>query len=484
MRQLFLCVSVLVLGCSGKASRYGEASVSAAAPRLVLSGTTFGEAAAMELAPGCPGYLDPETPSHVVHVQESLQFEISASSDRGPLAIAVAHGDEVRCDSDEGSGHAPSIALEGAGDYLVYVAALRAPAALPYEVRVAAEVPAAAPSGEPVAQNAGLTDVSVTITSQPAGASVRDAQGNVVGTTPAMFVLTIAPNEIGQDRSWTLGLDGYQPTTVTGRMSPGAMVLHGQLVVAAPRRIELVADAPQPIRDYQTATLGVDVADDCRIGEAEVEVELRHSFIGDLRIVLHAPGDQQVSLHRHGGGGRANLRRTWRASELSELRGRSSRGRWELVVHDDAGADTGTLERFALRLTCEAGSAPSLPANVLSPVPNAPAPPVPPPAPMSAVPTREQIVLAMSAVRPRVESCADGSTALVNVRVTFASTGSVTQASVQNGSGALAYCVERAVRGARVPAFTQPAFTASYPFQLPRGSRAPTQVLDPWAGRR
>ncbi|HBQ10988.1 MAG TPA: hypothetical protein DEF51_07345, partial [Myxococcales bacterium] len=60
--------AILLLACGGPEPRYGEAALSEAAPRVALTGTTFGQAAALELAPGCPGYLDVETPGHLVEV--------------------------------------------------------------------------------------------------------------------------------------------------------------------------------------------------------------------------------------------------------------------------------------------------------------------------------------------------------------------------------------------------------------------------------
>ncbi|MGE3636226.1 MAG: proprotein convertase P-domain-containing protein, partial [Sandaracinaceae bacterium] len=309
---LALSIALGAVGCGSAEPRYGEASVSSGAPRITLTGTTFGEAAAMELAPGCPGYLDATVPGHVVHVQEALPFRVRATSNDAPLALAVAKGDEVRCDSDEGSGHAPSIALEGPGDYQIFVAALRSPAELAYEITIEASVPAQ--PGEPVAEN-GPREVSVTITSEPTGAEVRDSSGSVIGTTPAMFVLNVEPDQVGQERTFTLAMDGHSETQVTGALNGGALVLHGQLPVLGPTVIDEHSTESQPIRDYQTATMAIDVDESCSITDAEVGVNIHHSFVGDLRVVLQTPWNDEIMLQRHAGGGRRNLQRTWRTSE-------------------------------------------------------------------------------------------------------------------------------------------------------------------------
>jgi len=463
---LVLVVLGTVGGCGDPEPRYGEATLSAAAPRATFSGTTFGAAAAMELAPGCPGYLDVETPGHVVHVSEDVPFDITVRSDEAPLALAVAHGDEVRCDSDEGSGHAPTLSFDRAGDYQLFIAALREPSELAYEVSVRAgdargEAIASAPGAE--------TTVNVTITSQPPGAQVRDEAGGVVGTTPAMFVVNATAEELGQSRTWVLSLAEHEDVTVSGELTAGALVLHGHLTTSGPTEIDVSATEAQPIRDYQTATLGVDVGEACAITRAEVEVGITHSFIGDLRVVLRAPWGDEIVLHRHGGGGRRNLNRTWTSDQpqLRPLVGRTTAGRWILVVHDDAGADQGSFEHFDLRLTC--GSEPV--ASVERPRPSRPTPvrTHTPRAPrLPDLPTRTDIVRVLGAIRPRVEQCGTGQGGSARViatvtgssgRVTEISTTGVSDASVRN-------CVQRAVRTARFPRFRRSSLDVDYTYAL------------------
>lgn len=494
MRRAFLCLVLLLAGCGDPDPRYGEASLSSGAPRLTLSGTTFGQAAALELAPGCPGYLDAEQPGHVVHVTEDVPFTVQVRSEQGPLALAVARDDEVRCDSDEGSGHAPTLSFEGAGDYQVYVAALRQPGELAYELLAEAQV--AGSGGEPVA--GGPSEVSVTITSEPSGAEVRDAQGNVVGVTPAMFVLNLTDEQMGQERSWTLSLDGHQETEVSGVVQQGALVLHGQLPVLGPTEIEVSASDAQAIRDYQSASLAVEVAESCPITDAEAEVDIRHTFIGDLRVILRTPWGDEVTLHRHGGGGRRNLRRTWssgdRGSPLRDLIGRPTRGRWTMVVHDDAGADHGSFQSFDLRLTCAPGAvAGSPPSPSDGPTPTTTQRPSRPtqPNPQSRLPdlpTRTEIVRVLGGLRSRAERCASGQGGSVRVMLTVnGSTGRVTQTSSSGAaSGAERACVERVVRSARFSRFRRASLDVDYTYNLPTGQRRPApsrDVLDPWSNR-
>ncbi|HJL18444.1 MAG TPA: proprotein convertase P-domain-containing protein [Sandaracinaceae bacterium LLY-WYZ-13_1] len=494
MRRVGAVLALALAACGGPEPRYGEATVSSEAPQATLSGTTFGRAAAMELAPGCPGYLDAETPGHVVHVEDALSFTVQARSDEGPLALAVARGDEVRCDSDDGSGHAPSLDFEAPGEYQVYVASLRAPAELGYEltVRGAGGTPADAS-----AVSAG--EVSVTITSRPAGATVTDAAGREVGTTPAMFVVARPEDEDGRERTWTLSLEGHRDTEVTGTLDGGALVLHGHLPTLGPTHVEVSASESQPVRDYRSAVLAVDVAEDCPITDAEVEVDIQHTFRGDLRVVLGTPWGDDVTLHRHGGGGRRNLRTTYdlsdRGGALRALLGHSTRGRWSLTVHDDAGADEGSFDRFDLRLTCapEVASADDgdtddgdddaddddrRVARRQRPRPRPRQPRLPD------LPTRADIVRVLGALRPQVERCGTQGGSVRVIATVVGSTGRVRSVSSSGtASDGERRCVERVVRTARFGRFRRSVLDVDHTYDLParsQGAQGGGQVLSPW----
>jgi subtilisin-like proprotein convertase family protein len=487
MRARLLFVVVLLNGCSSVTPRYGEATISSAAPEASLSGTTFGEAPSLELAPGCPGYLDPAQPAHLVHVtEENLELHLRVRSNDGPIALAVARGDEVRCDSDGGAGHAPSLSFTGPGVYQVYVAALRAPAALAYTLTASTR----AAAGElPVASD-GARDVSVTITSAPSGATVRDADGRTVGTTPAMFVLTIPAGQAPEERSWAVDKPGHHGATVTGSTASPALVLHAVLAEQGPAVTQASASGPVAIRDYQSARLAIDVSADCRIRDAEVEVDVRHSYVQDLRVVLVSPWREELTLQRHSGAGRRDLQHTWRMSEvraLAPLAGRPGRGRWELVVYDDAGADQGTLDRFDLRLTC--GDGPAV-AATSTPQPDPhPHPTTPRPSNLPELPTHSDIVAVLARLRPNVERRCGGQAGNVRVYFTVAgATGTVRELST-SGTAARAQqtCVAGIVRGARFPRFRRGSLDVDYTYDIgrtrptTRPRRPPGDFIDPWS---
>ncbi|MBI2895425.1 MAG: hypothetical protein HYY06_17855 [Deltaproteobacteria bacterium] len=93
-------------------------------------------------------------------------------------------------------------------------------------------------------------------------------------------------------------------------------------------------------------------------------------------------------------------------------------------------------------------------------------------------PNRQQIQRGMGRVAGAVRACAGGQSGMAMMRVTFVSDGSVSSATMAGGPFAgtpAAACMENAVRSARVPAFTNPNVTISYPFviQPPDPAAAP-----------
>lgn len=341
---------LLLVACGDPEPRYGTITLTADAPTAALSGVTAGRAPALEIAPGCAGYVDPEAPDHLVVVHDEGKLAVSARSEGGPVALLVRHGDSFLCDSDDNTGHEPRVQLTAPSRYAVHVASLGAGESLPYELRIAPDA-----KGDGNGERDDVSDaVSVTVTSDPAGASVRTPDGQVLGVTPAMFVLPTAPSD-GGTAELVLELDGHLPQTVRGTPIGGELVLHAELPAAGPVERTVTANDPQPIRDFRSASQSIEVDEECTIASLEVEVDIRHTYIGDLLVQLRAPGGRVATLHRYRGAARRNLREAYHSEDLRALRrlhGEQARGSWQLVVRDSAELDSGSLDSFTLRLEC------------------------------------------------------------------------------------------------------------------------------------
>ena len=88
---------------------------------------------------------------------------------------------------------------------------------------------------------------------------------------------------------------------------------------------------------------------------------------------------------------------------------------------------------------------------------------------LPAQPSRGDVSSAMGAVTPAVRACGGGQTGTASIRIVFAGSGRVTTASVTSPPFAgtpAGSCMARAVRGARVPPFSNPSLTVTFPFAV------------------
>jgi predicted Zn finger-like uncharacterized protein len=82
-------------------------------------------------------------------------------------------------------------------------------------------------------------------------------------------------------------------------------------------------------------------------------------------------------------------------------------------------------------------------------------------------PTRDQVLSAMSAVKPAVIACSKGGGAVATVTVNVAgTTGRVTTAQVTGVTGPEGSCIAQAVRKATFPRFLQKVFKVTFPYKL------------------
>src|SRR3546814_19052068 len=80
-------------------------------------------------------------------------------------------------------------------------------------------------------------------------------------------------------------------------------------------------------------------SDVCSSDLTEVDVDITHSYIGDLRVDLVAPAGSVYKLHNRSGGSSNDLPQTYTA----DLSGESLNGHRNLLVKDLGRGDTGTL---------------------------------------------------------------------------------------------------------------------------------------------
>ncbi len=163
--------------------------------------------------------------------------------------------------------------------------------------------------------------------------------------------------------------DGHSDKYGYGRLNARTAV---DRAVPAPRNAVTIArqyDAPLP--DLQTAEFRIDVSDTPVVEALAVQVDLLHTYIGDLIVTLVPPartGAGQIVLHNRVGGAGRNLSKVYdvlNTPALGRLAGKSCKGRWTLRIRDAAAQDSGTLKGFSLQLTfAHADRRPRLPLAV------------------------------------------------------------------------------------------------------------------------
>jgi subtilisin-like proprotein convertase family protein len=103
----------------------------------------------------------------------------------------------------------------------------------------------------------------------------------------------------------------------------------------------------------------LEFAETVAVAAVKVSVDITHTYIGDLRVILMAPSGASVLLHDRNGGSTDNIVRTFDASTtpaLTPLAGQTAHGAWTLRVMDLAAVDVGKLNSWQIEITPRAGN--------------------------------------------------------------------------------------------------------------------------------
>ena len=123
-----------------------------------------------------------------------------------------------------------------------------------------------------------------------------------------------------------------------------------------PATVRIEKSFTEPIVDFQTSTVELEVTETAALVGIQASVDIEHTYIGDLVVTLMPPDTmaaQPVVLHNRQGGRTVNLRRGYDAvvaPGLAAYAGKSAKGTWKLKVRDEARIDTGLIRKFGLEL--------------------------------------------------------------------------------------------------------------------------------------
>lgn len=149
--------------------------------------------------------------------------------------------------------------------------------------------------------------------------------------------------------------NGHSPLYGYGRLNAQKAAELGMPAQPSPVTI-FTAVQDVPINDFQTSTLTLAIANTNPVKSLKVDVDIEHTYIGDLMVTLHAPPDMGVApvmLHALQGGATDHIKKTYdevNAPGLAALKNKSPQGTWTLEVVDKAQQDTGKMRSFSLAM--------------------------------------------------------------------------------------------------------------------------------------
>lgn len=190
--------------------------------------------------------------------------------------------------------------------------------------------------------------------------------GNYVGVTPQTppNEVFLAPGDANHDSCVTL-LDRTQVLNDSGRAGNGfddfnhnGVVDNSDLQVVLQHLGEctpfISVDVPKAIPDNNATgvTSAINVSSPAlHIQTVKVDVDITHTFRGDLVIQVVAPNGQAATLSNRAGGSADNFVVTGMDITSMFSAGSLTTGTWRLVVRDLAAADIGTINKFRITVT-------------------------------------------------------------------------------------------------------------------------------------
>lgn len=199
------------------------------------------------------------------------------------------------------------------------------------DLRVALSAPGGASAVLHDRAGASAQDLVRTYDAQSTPALVSLAGGSLRGEW-RLAVTDLARRDTGTLRRWSLEVTPASAQSIRKTSNPALAI---------------------PDNDPAGVTDGIDVERSGRAKRVKVSVDITHTWIGDLSVVLAAPSGKTATLHARAGGSADNLIRDYDPDSLpalAALAGENIAGTWSLEVADNAGRDIGKLNRWALEI--------------------------------------------------------------------------------------------------------------------------------------
>ncbi len=248
------------------------------------------------------------------------------------------------------------------------------------------------------------TPVSVQISANQPWISINGGPGPVnvnLNSLGANSVITIGFSAAAN----ALGAGLYNGTVTFTNQSGGAGGTSRPVQLDVGRFTYTATDVPQAINDNSTINSTINVTDGYCIGDVNVDLNISHTYIGDLIVEVKSPQNTIVRLHNRTGGTTENIVKLYDQGvtdpdgpgSLNDFNGQIVTGVWTLTVSDNAGADVGTLNAWTLKIASSGAICPPVASNVNANVPDSITTPVMLNGVSSVTPTPNYIVMSLPA---------------------------------------------------------------------------------------
>jgi M6 family metalloprotease-like protein len=154
-------------------------------------------------------------------------------------------------------------------------------------------------------------------------------------------------------REW----DGRDSGLVISDISDPGQTITFKAGQSAPVTTNATGQAAPMIKIPDNKTTGVSstitISQSGIVSRIKVSIDIKHPYIGDLRVVLTSPTGRRAVLHAQLGGSSDDLVATYDSASpgtLTNMVGQPMQGAWVLTVSDRARADVGTFNKWAIEL--------------------------------------------------------------------------------------------------------------------------------------
>lgn len=150
-------------------------------------------------------------------------------------------------------------------------------------------------------------------------------------------------------------VNGHSPLYGHGRINAYNAVKRSSKEDEIPNVVSLEHQANKPIPDQGSVEDAIEVSKDAAVKGLEIKVNIKHTWIGDLRLILKSPQGIEIVLQDRAGWNAHDIIKSFRSSNepaiFAPVIGVPMKGSWLFRVQDTAAEDVGILVNWGLSIT-------------------------------------------------------------------------------------------------------------------------------------